>query len=1127
MALTKSNIQRAQAQPVHTHEELPGWPIEFSKWSRSQVVVSDINGDGKDEVIFGSSNNLNILNERGENLPGWPREIIQDSSFKLTIISVGDIDGDGDNELVCTAEKRAGIPHGYVCAFHFENGAYVTGWPVDLGGIDEMDLVLGNFDDDPLDLEIAVGFVHTFSYNELTLHVLNGDGTVLNGWPQSIDIDFLSQVYLSAGNIDNLDSDEIVVACHKTSYYQSPIYVFHDNGQLASGWPIQGNGPFVSPAVLCNLDGDNDYEVVAATVNAGHTGRIYAWKPNGAAVSGWPAPYNAFDLAVGDLNSDDQPEIIASYSNHDYWGDHLAVINRHGTQLLSKTLELRTAATLGNADYDTDSEIIIPTWDGELQVMDIDGQNLGGFPIYISYAIQSYQSALGDLDGDGDVEIVQLDPTAYEIHAFDLKALKAERPDWPMVRHDERRSSFWTPPQTPGFDIMEITGPLQVLEKSSTQYTARAYFEDGSNRDVTLQANWWVDPCYADYAHFESWGLLVTHELSTFKDIIIYARYTENSFDEAASCEVRIRPTVQILYVDDDATNDPGPNDPSISDPYESGTEEHPFDAIQEAIDVAGDGDTVIVLPGDYYENIDFMGKDFTLTSANPRDLTTVKATRLYSESGYAITASDGDILGLSILGNGGIRCGENVNYTCYSPTIRNCRIIVNGTGISFFVPYRHEAVYPVIENNIIAGYSCIDMFAQANARGGVQGIIRNNVLTNSRGDRKGSGISYRVHKSAPQVINNIITKLKYGIYLTYTSILEERKARIRYNNIYDNQENYHIDSPPTPLDLTGVNGNISINPLFVDYENGNFHLQSISPCINAGDPEGDYSGQTDIDGEPRVMGCGVDIGADEFTVVNFPPVSCIVGGDTIVEAGSGCEARVILDGSCSSDADSTPRTNDDINDFDWFEVIDPCDPNAEIFLGRGEVIECNLPLGEHIIVLEVIDKACAFDTNEVTIIVQDTTPPDFTLSVTPTTLWPPDHKMYEVTPSWTVSDKCDAAPKVSLVGIVMSEDDNTIGEGHTSNDIQIGEDGSIYLRSERSGTSSDRVYTITYQAVDDSGNTTVRSATVSIPHDFKVLARIAAQWLWAGPGRIPEDLNGDGIVNLVDFARFAENWIK
>jgi hypothetical protein len=151
-------------------------------------------------------------------------------------------------------------------------------------------------------------------------------------------------------------------------------------------------------------------------------------------------------------------------------------------------------------------------------------------------------------------------------------------------------------------------------------------------------------------------------------------------------------------------------------------------------------------------------------------------------------------------------------------------------------------------------------------------------------------------------------------------------------------------------------------------------------------------------------------------------------------------------------------------------------------------------------------------------ITVVDTTPPQFEFSVTPTMLWPPDHKMVEITPSWTVSDECDATPQVSMVSIVANEGDETIGDGHTSNDIQIGEDGSIYLRSERSGTSDDRVYTITYQAVDDCGNTTVRSATVSIPHDFKVLARIASRWLWANPsGRIPEDLNGDGFVNLKD----------
>jgi hypothetical protein len=101
-------------------------------------------------------------------------------------------------------------------------------------------------------------------------------------------------------------------------------------------------------------------------------------------------------------------------------------------------------------------------------------------------------------------------------------------------------------------------------------------------------------------------------------------------------------------------------------------------------------------------------------------------------------------------------------------------------------------------------------------------------------------------------------------------------------------------------------------------------------------------------------------------------------------------------------------------------------------------------------------------------------------------------------------------------------------GDGHTTGDIEIGDDGLIYVRSERSGTNSGRIYTITYQATDDSGNATVRSGTVSIPHDFRVLARIGERWLSENPaGSIPADLNSDGIVNLTDFAIFAENWIK
>ncbi len=87
--------------------------------------------------------------------------------------------------------------------------------------------------------------------------------------------------------------------------------------------------------------------------------------------------------------------------------------------------------------------------------------------------------------------------------------------------------------------------------------------------------------------------------------------------------------TTITYYVDDDAPGDPGPGDPCVSDPLEDGTRDHPFDVIQEAIDTAVDGDVIVVLPGLYSQNINFLGKDITLRSTDPARSHIVKSTTI------------------------------------------------------------------------------------------------------------------------------------------------------------------------------------------------------------------------------------------------------------------------------------------------------------------------------------------------------------------------------------------------------------------------------------------------------------------------------------------------------------------
>ena len=115
--------------------------------------------------------------------------------------------------------------------------------------------------------------------------------------------------------------------------------------------------------------------------------------------------------------------------------------------------------------------------------------------------------------------------------------------------------------------------------------------------------------------------------------------------------------------------------------------------------------------------------------------------------------------------------------------------------------------------------------------------------------------------------------------------------------------------------------GNIDADPCFVSADDS--HLKQGSPCINAGDPNFvALLGQTDIDGEPRVMEYRVDMGADEFTG-NVRPIADAGPDQTMGSVPS----LVALDGSGSYDPLSDPLT------YHWSQVGGPVvvlsDPNA------------------------------------------------------------------------------------------------------------------------------------------------------------------------------------------------------
>jgi hypothetical protein len=140
---------------------------------------------------------------------------------------------------------------------------------------------------------------------------------------------------------------------------------------------------------------------------------------------------------------------------------------------------------------------------------------------------------------------------------------------------------------------------------------------------------------------------------------------------------------------------------------------------------------------------------------------------------------------------------------------------------------------------------------------------------------------------------------------------------------------------------------------------------------------------------------------------------------------------------------------------------------------------------GTYTVLWTYTDKAGNFATQTQTVIVEDTIAPKIeSISASPNVLWPPNHKLVEVNFTVDVKDNCSVTPTVVLTSVVINQPDD---DGYVIQGADIGfEDYSILLKARRDGYGNDRVYTITYTATDDMGNSASDSTTVTVPHDMR-----------------------------------------
>jgi hypothetical protein len=152
--------------------------------------------------------------------------------------------------------------------------------------------------------------------------------------------------------------------------------------------------------------------------------------------------------------------------------------------------------------------------------------------------------------------------------------------------------------------------------------------------------------------------------------------------------------------------------------------------------------------------------------------------------------------------------------------------------------------------------------------------ILVNNTIADNNATLNGSGIYAYILGARTELTNNIIVA-KTGQASLYCVFFDYGTAPIiRFNNIFSAGGMAYAGECP---DMTGIDGNISVDPLFTNPAQGDYHLQLGSLSIDAGDNQTPNLPDTDLDGDPRILdgdGNGtatIDMGVDEFLA---PPSS-------------------------------------------------------------------------------------------------------------------------------------------------------------------------------------------------------------------------------------------------------------
>ncbi len=224
----------------------------------------------------------------------------------------------------------------------------------------------------------------------------------------------------------------------------------------------------------------------------------------------------------------------------------------------------------------------------------------------------------------------------------------------------------------------------------------------------------------------------------------------------------------------------------------------------------------------------------------------------------YCENISPANIINNAVVGNSADRSG-GIHYSNSSGAIIGNRIAANFASFGGGMGVYHSIT--TIANNQVIGNDAYTLGGGIYAKGYSTSVFANNTIVSNVCDGSGGGVY--MEDCDPSIINNLVafnSAASGGGMIGVSSLATGATVpvAVSHNLLYRNQGGDYAGT------VKRGDSDISFDPKLASIRYGNVHIQPGSPCINHGDNSVVQAGWLDMDGDNRIQGGTVDIGADE-----------------------------------------------------------------------------------------------------------------------------------------------------------------------------------------------------------------------------------------------------------------------